>query len=75
MQAGSSEADIRRAYLQKSRESHPDKRPEAEREKATALFQRVAAAYALLKDGGASSAEYSDDEFEKMAAFFAHMAR
>ncbi|KTW25964.1 hypothetical protein T552_03238 [Pneumocystis carinii B80] len=44
------ETEIRSAYRKQALLNHPDKRPESEREKAHAEFERIAFAYGILSD-------------------------
>lgn len=42
--------DIRRKYRERALEFHPDKRPADERERCTALFQKIQQAYECLSN-------------------------
>lgn len=50
--------EIRQAFLSRSRECHPDKRPESEKEAATKEFQRLYEAYEVLR----SQSDPEEDE-------------
>ena len=43
-------ADIKKAYRRLARKNHPDLKPAAEREKATAAFQQINEAHEVLSD-------------------------
>lgn len=44
------EAEVRSAYRKQALLNHPDKKPESEREKAHAEFEKIAFAYGILSD-------------------------
>lgn len=55
---------IRKAYLSKSREWHPDKHPEEEREAATEEFKKIGGAYAKLQKDEESSDEEDEGDYD-----------
>ncbi|WVQ71677.1 hypothetical protein IAR50_001217 [Cryptococcus sp. DSM 104548] len=62
IQQDASPSEIRKAYLKAVICSHPDKRPEEEREAATDVFRQVQEAYETLSDPEARS-DYDEKLF------------